>query len=910
MDGSSSPRPSPRSRGCDMDEWRTRLRHVVAGWGMTPEEQSGIVDELEQHLEQELDEWRPRIGDASARARIIAQVDDPALRDAAVRPRHRPVMSVQSSRAGATARGWAALARDARYGWRSLRTSPGTTAMGTIALALGIGLTTVMFTIIYGLLLRGLPFEHSDRIAMVMEANPSQREPELSLSMHDFFAYRNAQRSFDAFGAWTSVTLNIAGDERPERVDAARVTAAALDIPRVRPALGRLFRTNDEVPGGDLVVILSYSLWRDRYAGDSSIVGHAVRVDGQPATVVGVMPDGFGFPREARLWVPLRLDPASSPWGTGTHVNGVGRLRPHVTLAQANADLGRIARRIESEQPATNQGVRAVVQPFIRATIPARVYALLYAMFGAVGLVFLVACANVANLLLARTAHRAKEVAIRVALGASRAAIARQFLVEAVVLSAISGALGALVSEAGIVAFRHAIAGQAPFWADFRLHPQVFAFIAVAALLASVVSGLLPAITAARSDITDVMKDQSLASSRRGRRLSRGLVIFELTLSSALLIVAALTSKSVMNLRSIEPRFRTEGVMTGHITLSTRDAERQSAFFNRLEQELASLPGVTATALSSNLPGPGWSGGQAAVEGRTYARRRDRPSVRRLAVTPGFFMTFDIAMSRGRPIGPEDRVGAPAAAVVNQRFVDENFRDGDPIGRRIDLSPDDTVAKWATIVGVMPNLYAADQGSINRNDPWPAEVITAFQQQPRASATIAIRTAGDPSSVAQPLRALVASLDPDLPVYSLAPMRDVLAQSRWEVRVFGGLFVVFGIAALALASIGLYAVLAFMVAQRQREIGIRIALGAAVADVIRLVVRDGAAQLAVGGSIGLMLGIGAARLAGAVLFQVRATDPGILAVVIATVAITGLAASVVPAYRATRSDPVRSLRTE
>jgi putative ABC transport system permease protein len=893
-----------------MDEWRARLRQVVAGWGLTPEEQSGIVDELEQHLEQELDEWRPRIGDAAARERIIAQVDDPALREAAVRPRHHPAMSVQSSRAGAPARGWAALVRDARYGWRSLRTSPGTTAMGTIALALGIGLTTVMFTIIYGLLLRGLPFEHSDRIAMVMEANPSHGEPELSVSMHDFFAYRDAQRSFEAFGAWAPVTLNIAGDERPERVDAARVTAAALSVPQVHPALGRLFRAGDEIPSGNLVVILSYSLWRDRYAGDSSVVGHTVRVNGQPATVVGVMPEGFGFPREAKLWVPLRLNPAASPWGTGTHVNGVGRLRQRVTLAQANADLSRIARRIESEQPATNQGVRAVVQPFIRATIPARVYALLYAMFGAVGLVFLVACANVANLLLARAAHRTKEVAIRVALGASRVAIARQFLVEAVVLSVVAGALGAVIAEAGIAAFRHAIAGQTPFWADFRLHPQVFAFIAVAALLASVVSGLLPALTAARSDITDVMKDQSLASSRRGRRLSRGLMMFELALSSALLIVAALTTKSVLNLRSIEPRFRTEGVMTGQITLSSRDAERQSAFFGRVEQEVARLPGVTAASLSSNLPGPGWSGGQAAVEGRTYARRRDRPRVRRLAVTPGFFTTFDIALSRGRPIGPEDRADALPVAVVNQRFVDENFRGGDPIGRRIDLSPDDTVVQWVTIVGVMPNLYAADQGSINRNDPWPAEVVTAFRQEPRGSATIAIRTAGDPSLVAQPLRGLIASLDPDLPVYSLAPMSDVLAQSRWDVRVFGGLFVVFGIAALALASIGLYAVLAFTVARRQREMGIRIALGAAAGDVIRLVLRDGAIQVAVGASIGLTLGIGAARLAGAVLFQVRPTDPGILAVVVATVAITGLAASAVPAWRATRSDPVRSLRTE
>ncbi|MEP6495236.1 MAG: ABC transporter permease [bacterium] len=892
-----------------MDEWRARLRNVVAGWGLSPEEQTGIVDELEQHLEQELADLRLRVGDAAARERIMKQVDDPALRDASVRPRHRPAVSVLSSRERGA--GVAGLARDVRYGWRSLRTSPGTTAMATIALALGIGLTTVMFTIIYGVLLRGLPFEQGDRIAMVMEANSSRREGELSLSMHDFFTYRDAQRSFETFGAWGPITVNISGDERPERVEAARLTAAALSVTRVRPSLGRAFRADDEAPNGSLVVLLSHSLWRDRYASDSGVIGRAVRVNGQAATVVGVMPDGFGFPHESKLWVPFRLNPSAVPWGSGTHVNGVGRLRTGVTYAQANAELAAIAGRIARDHPESNAGVRAVVQPFIRATIPPRVYALLYAMFGAVGLVFLVACTNVANLLLARAAHRTKEVAIRTTMGASRAAIARQFLVEALVLSTVAAALGAAIAQVGIAAFRSAIAGQAPFWADFRLHPQVFAFIAFAAIVASLASGLLPAITAARGNITDVLKDQSLgSSSRRSGRLSRGLVVFELVLSSALLVVAALTTKSVLNLRSIEPGFRTRDVMTGRITLSARGAENQSAFFDRVEEEIARLPGAVATSLSTNLPGSGWSGRAVAVEGRTYSGASRWPGARHLAVTPGFFKTFDVAVLRGRAIGVEDRVGTVPVAVVNQRFVDRNFPGADPLGHRINLSPDDTVAQWVTIVGVFPTLYATDQGSINANNPWPSEVLTAFRQESSGSASIAIRTAGDPTSVAQSLRAAVASLDPDLPVYSLAPMSDVLAQSRWDVRIFGGLFVVFGIVALALASIGLYAVLAFSVSRREREMGIRMALGAAGADIVGLVFRGGAVQLAIGVSVGVFLGVGAARLAGAVLFQVHATDPAIISVVIATLAATGFAACVAPAWRATKSDPVRSLRSE
>lgn len=895
-----------------MDEsraWRQRLRTVVAGWNLPPEEEADIVDEIEQHLELELAELRPRIGDLAAGERIMAEVDDPALRDASVRPRHRPAMSVQSSRQRAS--GWTAVLRDIQFGWRALRTSPGTTVMATIALALGIGLTTVMFSIIYGLLLRGLPFENAERIAMVMEANRSRGNEELSLSMHDFFAYRDAQRSFETFGAWTPTAINISDDERPERVEAARVTAAALNVPRVRPSLGRVFRVEDEAPGGALVVVLSHSLWRDRYAGDSSVIGRAVRVNGQPARVVGVMPEDFGYPRETRLWVPLRLDPAAMPWGAGTHVSGVGRLRPGVTYDQANAELAGIASRIEAEHLEANKGVRAVVQPFIRATVPLRVYSLLYAMFGAVGLVFLVACTNVANLLLARATHRTKEVAIRVALGASRTAIARQFLLEALVLSFVSAGLGALLAQAGIAAFRRATAGQTPFWADLRLHPQVLLFVALAALLASLVSGLLPAITAARSDVTEVLKDQSLGSSSlRSGKLSRGLVVFELALSSALLVVAALTTKSVLNLRSIEPGFGTRGIMTGRITISARDTARQAAFLARVEEEMARLPGAVATSLSTNLPGSGWSGRVAAVEGQTYARPHSFPTVRHLAVTPGFFKTFDITVSRGRPIGAEDRAGTLPVAVVNQRFVDRLFPGVDPIGRRVNLAPEDTIAKWVSIIGVMPNLYATDQGSINRHTPWPAEMLTAFHQEPQASASIAIRAAGDPASVSQPLRALVSSLDPDLPVYSLTPMSDVLAQSRWDVRVFGGLFIVFGIVALALASIGLYAVLAFTVSRREREMGIRMALGAAVSDVMRLVFRDGAVQLTIGISIGVLLGVGAARLAAAVLFEVEPSDPSTIALVVATLAATGFAACLAPALRATKSDPVRSLRAE
>jgi putative ABC transport system permease protein len=890
-----------------MDEWRRRLREVVAAWGLSPEDQAGIVEELEQHLDEELAVLRPRVGEAAAMARVLAQVDDPALQHASVRPRHRPAVSVQASRS--TARGWAGLVRDVETGWRSLRASRGTTVMAGTALALGIGLTTVMFSIIYGLLLRGLPFENGRRIATVMEANPSRGVEELPVQMHDFFAYRDAQRSFESFGGWSPATVTMSGDEHAERLEAARMTATALELPRVRPVLGRLIRPDDEKPGGPLVAVLSYAVWRDRYAGDSGVLGRSVRLNGQAASIVGVMPEGFRYPKDVKVWVPLRLDPTAVPWGAPQYVNGVARLREGVSVEQANGELTALARRLEAEHAASNAGIRPVVRPFIRGIVPGRVFALLYAMFAAVGLVFLVACTNAANLLLARAAYRTREVAIRIALGASRLAIARQFLVEALVLSLVSAAAGAIVARGAIAVFRNAIAEQTPFWADLRLHPQVFLFIAAAAVVASIVSGLLPALTAARSDVTDVLKDQSLgSSSHRGGRLSRGLVVFELALSAALLVVAAATTKSMLNLRSLRPGFRVDGILTGRVTLVRRDSAGAASFFDRLEAEAARLPGVSVSSLSSNVPGAGWSLGQAAVEGRSYEPPHHRPATRQLAVTPSFFAMFGVEPLRGRLITAEDRAGTLAVAVINQRFADEHFRGIDPIGRRIDIAPTDTGTRWVTIVGIVPNLFAADPASYE--NPWPPEVITAFRQQPNTSATISVRTTGDAAALTASLRTLVTSLDPDLPVYALTTMRDAIDKARWDVWIFGGLFTVFGVVALVLASIGLYAVLAFSVSRREREMGIRMALGADASRIIRLVFRDGATQLAIGMPLGILLGLGMAGAARMVLFGVQPGDPLIVVVVVGTLAATGVAACIAPALRATRADPVRALRAE
>lgn len=887
-----------------MDDWRKRLREVVAAWNLSPEDQASVADELEQHLEMELAEHAPRVGHASAMRHLLTQLEDPAFRRAVVPRRHHPPGPVAASRDRAT--GLAGLARDIRYGWRSFRASRSTLTLGVLALGLGIGLTTVMFTIIDSLVLRGLPFEEPRQIVLVMEVDRREGPEDNPLSFGSFIAYRAAQQSFTAFGAWGQAPVSLGGTEQPERLSAARVTAGILEIPGVRPMLGRALVPADEAPGASPVVLISESVWRSRYGSDSNVVGRLVRVDGKPTTIVGVMPVGFEFPREARIWLPL---PADAP--PSTRVSGVGRLRPDVTIERAARDLETIAHGLVATGVRTDRTTVPVVHEFIRGVIPARVFALVYAMFAAVSLVFLVACANVANLLLARAIHRGREIAVRVTLGASRAAIIRQSLVESILLAFPAAVLAASIAFVGLDAFRRLTTGFVPYWADFRLHPEVLLFLASIAVLASLLAGVLPAVIAARSSPSDVLKERSMgATARRGGRLSRTLVIFEIALSAALLVVAALTTRSVMNLRSIEPGFVTEQIATARISLPAGHPEAQAAFFRRLDEAIGNIPGVSAATLTTNLPGPGWTGGPVAIEGKHYASPREHGNARRIAVTPGFFETFGVKVLRGRPIGPQDGPGTDRVIVVNERFVAVHFGNVDPIGRRVNLTPGDSIARWATIVGVIPNLYATDQGSVIRGDAWPSEMLTAFHQGPRTTAAIALRASGNPSSLQPSLKALVASLDPDLPVYDPAPMSEVLTKSRGEVPIFGGLFVVFGLAALALAAIGLYSVVAYSVNLRSREMGIRIALGSTGAGVMRLVLKEASVKLLIGGLVGVGMGTVLARGARAVLFGVAPTDPGAIAAVLVTLGASGLVACIGPVRRATASDPVVVLKSD
>ncbi|HEX5074039.1 MAG TPA: ABC transporter permease [Gemmatimonadaceae bacterium] len=801
-----------------------------------------------------------------------------------------------------------AVLRDIRYGARSLRKSRALTFVALLALTLGIGLTTTMFSIVYGAMLKGLPFPNADELIFVQRDNLARGLQRMPTPIHDYLDYRSQQRSFSGIAAFYQGTVNVSGAEKAERYDGAWVSAEFFDVLQVMPQLGRAFRRDEETPGLGNVAVLSHSMWQDRFASDPRILGKAVRVDGRLYTVVGVMPANFTYPDRQAIWMPLQLDAAKLERGGGQGLRVIARLRRGVSLDVANTDVAGIARRIATDYKASNEGISASARPIMESEIGPQPRRLLWTMLGVVSFVLLIACANVANLLLDRAAHRTKEVGIRTALGASRLAVVRQFLSEALVLAVIGAVLGAGVAQVGIMLFNRAIVDTSPpFWLDIRLHPPVLLFVAAAALVASLFSGAIPAYQASRADINAILKDESRgASSFRIGRLSRALVVFEIALSCGLLIASGLMAKSIIKLRTLDPGITTENIFTARVGLPETDADSAAdmRFFEALEPRLAALPAVRAVSLSSNVPTTCCGRSSVAIEGKQYEKVDDYPSAQTLTVSTGFFATFGVAALQGRVFSTDDKAESVPVVIVNQSFVRKHFASENPIGRRIRLGGAKSTQPWRTIVGVVPDIFTGDP-----NDPRDAGVLVPLPQDRMRFVSIAVR-APNAMSLTPQVRAAVASLDPDVPIFWVSSMTETVERSVWHIRVFGSLFMVFGVAALLLAAIGLYAVMAFSVSRRAREVGVRIALGARTSDVLRLVLRQGLIQLALGTTLGLGLGALVSQGVAGLLFEVQPRDPTTFAAVVALLTATGLLACYIPARRAARVDPLSAMRAE
>jgi predicted permease len=801
-----------------------------------------------------------------------------------------------------------AVLRDIRYGARSLRKSRALTAVAVLALTLGIGLTTTMFSIVYGALLKGLPYPNSDELVAIQRQNVSRGIQWMQTSIHDYLDYRAQQKSFTGIAAFYGGTVNVSGVEKAERYDGAWVSAELFDVLQVQPQLGRTFRREEETPGLGYVAVLSHALWQDRFGGDPQILGKSIRANGQPYTIVGVMPPKFGYPDREAIWMPLQLDATKLERGTGQGLNLIARLRPGVSADAANTDIASIARRIAAEYKATNEGISVSAKPIIESQIGPQPRRLLWTMLGAVFFVLLIACANVANLLLDRAAHRTKEVGIRTALGASRLAVVRQFLSEALVLSLIGALLGAGVAQVGVMLFNRAIADtNPPFWLDIRLHPPVLLFVAATAIVASLFSGAIPAYQSSRADINEILKDESRgASSFRIGRLSRALVVFEIALSCGLLVASGLMARSIIKLRNLDPGIATSNIFTARVGFPSQytDTVAQNRFFDELAPKLAALPGMQAVSLSSQLPATCCGGSNFAIEGKSYNADRDYPYTQSMTVSDGFFRTFDVAAVRGRIFSTDDRAESVPVVIVNQSFVRKHFDGEDPLGRRIRLGGAKSTEPWRTVVGVIPDIFTGDPGN-----PRDAGILMPLAQRRSSFLSVAIR-APNAMALTPQVRAAVASLDTDIPIYFVTSMSDAVQKNVWHIRVFGGLFMVFGVASLLLAAIGLYAVMAFSVSRRAREVGIRIALGARTAHVLRLVFRQGIIQLMVGMTLGLGLGALVSQGVSGALFEVQPRDPLTFLMVVGVLTAAGLLACYIPARRAAKVDPLAAMRAE
>jgi predicted permease len=658
--------------------------------------------------------------------------------------------------------------------------------------------------------------------------------------------------------------------------------------------------------------MIGWNLWQNRFGADPDIVGKTVRANGVTREIIGVMPRGFLFPTNAELWLPRVIDPNADKWGEGDLLEVMGRLNPGVTMDQARREFETICARIAQDHPKENEGVTPLLKPFTEEYIGEEPTLMLWTMMAAVFGVLLIACSNVANLLLARAATRTKEVAVRTALGASRWRIISQLLTESLVLASIGAILGLVIAWIGTTMFMNAIRdSEPPFWIDIRVDGIVLAFAAGITILAALVSGIIPAIQATRANIHDVLKDESRGtSSLRLGRFSRGLVMAELALSGGLLVGAGFMIQSMVQLSRFDYGVPTDGVFTARIGLfesNYPDSASHARFWSDLEHRLQALPGQEGVALTTVLPGLwGWQE-NFAIEGKTYEEDRDYPETRRVAVTPGWFDLFKVSAIEGRVFGPGDIGGAMPVTVVTRGFANTHFGAATPVGKRIRLGDSESKEPWLTIVGVVPDVWF--DGTENA-EALRTAILTPLGQGDYRFVSVAVAAKGDPMSFAQPVQASVNTIDPDQPIYFVRTLQGVIRRSGWFFGVFGTLFMIFGGAALFLATVGVYGVMSFSVSRRTQEIGLRMALGASARDVVRMFVRQGGIQVVVGLSAGLVLAFFLAQGLGLVMFQVNTKNPLMYAGVTTVLALTSLLATFVPARRAMTVDPMVALRYE
>jgi putative ABC transport system permease protein len=816
------------------------------------------------------------------------------------------------------------LRQDLRFALRGLRQYPAFTGLTVLTLALGIGATSAIFSVVNGVLLQPLPYEKPEGVALVhtrLDGVPGRE-----LSLPEFFDLREQSRSFSRIAAFSNGSLTLTGSVTPERLQAGYVTAEAFPLAGISPARGRGFAVEEDLPGRPPVVLLSDGLWRRRFGADPEIVGRTLILDDVPTTVLGVMPPGFQFPTHyagsgMELWTLMQLDPAVDRSERGWHwLTVMGRLRPGVDVEAADREtaalMAAMLQRYPNEYDADFAGS---VSPAAEVLV-GDIRPVLLVLMGAVALLLLIACANVASLFLARAEARQREIAVRAALGARAGRIVRQLLTESAALALAGGALGLLLAMWGVRALVAAAPPTLPRLETIGMDGWVLAFTAGVTLATGMLFGLAPALQAARPDLSGALTEGGRGGSAglHRQRFRRGLVVGQIALALVLVAAAGLLIQSFVRMRGIDPGFVPERLLTARIELSPvryESNEKIRAFYQQLVQRLEALPGVRSAAAVKALPMMQLELGDWSFVREGLHSLPPKPSEWNLAywqtMSPEYFETMQIPVLQGRGLEANDRIGSSGVAVVNRTLARQVWPGGDAIGQRILMGGGATDSVWRTIVGVVGDVRHRGLDA----EPRP-EIYLPYAQFPAGTGTpqrtfrLVLRSEGDPVQLTGVLRAAVAELDPDLPVAEIQTMEEALgawaAERRLTLMLVGG----FALLALALGAVGVYGVMAHLVVQRTREIGIRIALGALPREILRLVLSEGAWLAGLGIAAGLAGALMATRLLASLLFGVGPTDPATFVATAAALAIVAGVASLLPALRAVRTDPMDALRSE